>query len=99
LGSKKSKTFSKVCHFFKWRGWKIKKCENVNFWRPCLLKVAFSQNREGQPTIKFHRQHNETHIYRRIPRNKHVYDVCGLEHCEKPSKSDQLEWFRKWQVI
>jgi hypothetical protein len=44
-------------------------------------------------------QHDTMHIYRLIPSNKHLYVVCDRERSEKPIKSDQLEWYQKWQVI
>jgi hypothetical protein len=92
-----------VCPFFKWRDWKLKKSElfeNVNFWRSFFFEVLLiSQNRDRQPTVKFHRQHDKMHIYWLMPRNKHLYVVCSRECSDKPPKSAQLEWYQKWQVI
>jgi hypothetical protein len=74
--------------------------ENVNFSPPFFFKeLLISQNRDGQTTVKFYRQHNVIHSYRLIPRIKHFYVVCGRERSEKHPKSDQLEWYQKWQVV
>jgi hypothetical protein len=69
--------------------------DNVNFWPPFFKELLISQDRDGQPTIKFHRQHKAVHIYWPIPRNKHFCVVCCRERNEKPPKSDWLEWYQK----
>jgi hypothetical protein len=66
---------------------------------PFFLTLLISQDQDGQPIVKFYRQHNAKHIYRLILRNKHFYVVCGRERSEKPPKSDRLEWYQKWQVV
>jgi hypothetical protein len=61
--------------------------ENVIFGTPLFCnELPISQNRDGQPTIKFYKQRDAWSIYRLIPRHKRVYAVCGRERSEKPSK-------------
>jgi hypothetical protein len=49
-------------------------------------ELLISQNRDGQPTVKFLRHQVKMHIYRLMPRNKHFYVVCFRERYEKPPK-------------
>jgi hypothetical protein len=42
-------------------------------------ELPFSQNRHGQPAVKFYRHHHTVHIYRLIPRKKHFYGACCRE--------------------
>jgi hypothetical protein len=89
--------FFKVCPF-KWRGLKIKNMKwtfELHFFKKLLISRIWDR----QPIVKFHRQHYAIDIYCLIPRNKDVYVACDRERSERPPKSDQLEWYQKWQVI
>ena len=46
--------------------------ENLNFLTSIFFfkELLLSQNRDGQPTVKFQRLHDAMHVYRLIPRNK-----------------------------
>jgi hypothetical protein len=90
--------------FLYWRGLKLKKIwTSVKMWTFLTSifskELPISQNRDGQHTVKFNKHHGAMHIYRLIPRNQHYYAVCGRERFEKSLKSDQLEWYQKWEVI
>jgi hypothetical protein len=72
--SKKNGTFSKwrdLKGLKIWAFWKLIGFEHPNFCEVLLI----SQNRDSQPTVKFYRQHNARHIYRRRSRNMHLYVV------------------------
>jgi hypothetical protein len=63
---------------------KLNFLENVNFKPPLVFeKLLISQNRDGQLTVKFYRQHDPMHIYRLRPINKYFYVVCDRERYEK----------------
>jgi hypothetical protein len=64
-----------------------------------VIELLIFQNRDGQPTFKFHRIHDAKHIYRLIPGNKHFDVLCGHERHEKPPIGGQFEWYQKWQAI
>jgi hypothetical protein len=65
--------------------------KNLNFLTSIFLKkLLISQNRDGQPTVEFHRQHDTMHVYRLIPRGMHFYVLCGRERYQKPPKKRMI---------
>jgi hypothetical protein len=65
----------------------VESLKNLKMWTfdPFFCEeLLISQNRDGQPTVKFYRQHDVMHIYRLVPRNKHFYNIGGRERYKKP---------------